>query len=206
MAKHIKTNYTKDIVKKGIENMALKELKSVATTIFSTANKRINRLKNSDTISPAWEGLKRRRPDKFTVGGKDLKSLQKEVADAIAFLNRPTSTVGGARAFTNKLEKQIGTRVTDKDYISSVFDLMHGIEERIPVELASNMIGTNDVLNMVIEEAVEQDINAINSESSSRDDFISKAVDKLTDMVDKIIRGGISDLDSALDDLQNRVY
>lgn len=188
--------------------MALKELKQGARQIFSTVNKRIDRLQNSNTVSPAWEGLKRRRggTGKFTIGNKDLKALQKELADAVAFYNRPTSTVGGARAFTNKLEKQIGTRVHDKDYVSYVFDLMHGIEERIPVELASNMIGTNDVLNLVIEEAVEQDINAINAESSLRDDFISKAVDKLTDMIDKTVRGSINDLDSALDDLQNRLY
>lgn len=207
MAKYVATNYSKKVVQKGIENMALKELRSVSKSLFNTANKRIDRLKASNMISPAWEGLKRRRSQEhFTSGGKDLKSLQKEVADAIAFLNRETSTVGGAKTFTKHLERVVGDRINDKDYINDVFDLMHGIEERIPVQLASNMIGTNDVLNYVIEEAVQENLSAINSEADSRDDFISKAVEKLVGMVDETVWKGIESLDKDLSEMQHRLF
>lgn len=207
MARYIRTNYTKELVKKGLEDVALKEAKQMAGALFATVNKRINRIIESGEISPAVEGLRRTRGNlKFTTGGKDLAGIQKEWAQAVAFYNLETSTLGGARNFTNKLRNVMGERVKDKEYVASVFDLLHGVEERLPLELASNMIGTNDILNNITEIAVDNDISSINADTRAREKFITEAIEKLTEQIDKTITGGISELDDALAQLQSQLF
>lgn len=201
-------NYSKKKVYDETEKNALKELRKTAKSLFSTVNKRMDRLQDSDTISPALEGLIKKRGGvkHFTSGGKDLKALEKEVAQAVAFYNRETSTVSGARHFTTRLKELIGDRVDDKDYVNDVFDLMHGVAERVPVKLERNMIGTNQILNEVIEEAVNQNISAINSDEQSRNDFITKMVQQVTDEVDDFMNETVQDLNESIKKANSKIF
>lgn len=190
-----------------IEKQALKELRRVSKNLFPIVNKRIDRLVNSNTVSPALEGLIKKRGAKhFTSGGKDLKALEKEVASAIAFYNRETSTVTGARHFTSRLQELIGNRIHDKDYINDVFDLMHGVAERVPVKLEKNMVGTNQILNEVIEEATSQNISAINSDEESRNEFITKLVKQLQKETKEAFFNGANDLERELKSQSSKIF
>lgn len=207
----IKVKFDEHKVRKEIEEMTRQELAKQATKLFSAVNKRIDRLQASNTISPALEALQRKRGDThFSARGKSLEALQDEYVEALSFSNLQTSTVSGARQYTNQLKSLLGDRIKDSDYVSSVFDLMHGVAERLPVELASNMIGTNDILNDVIETAIGENISELNASDSGRNDFIQKAIDKvMTDLKGLANRSANelgNSLENALSSARNKVF
>lgn len=203
----VKAAFNERKVRKEIEDMTKQELAKEANKLFSMVNKRIRRLKDSDTISPALEALQRKRGDaQFSTRGKDLKSLQDEYVQALSFSNLQTSTVRGARDYTKGLKSLLGEKIKDPDYVNAIFDLMHGVEERLPVELASNMIGTNDVLNDVIETAVGQNISELNATDGGRNDFIQKAIDKLMEQLKGLATSSASSLESSLNSARSKVF
>lgn len=203
----VKAVFNEQKVRKEIEEMTRQELAKEANKLFSMVNKRIRRLKDSDTISPALEALQRKRGNsQFSTRGKNLQALQDEYVEALSFSNLQTSTVNGARQYTRGLQDLLGDKIHDKDYISAIFDLMHGLEERLPVELASNMIGTNEVLNEVIETAVGQNISELNATSSGRNDFIQRAIDKLMEQLKGLANSSASSLESSLNSARNKVF
>lgn len=172
---------TRELVEMDVTHMVRSELAAIATPLFSTVNKRIKRLIDSDTVSPALEGLIRKRGvnPRFSARGKDLASLQREYAEALAWYNLNTSTVTGARQFTKKLQAKIGERVKDKEYVKSVFDLMHSVAERIPVMLAGNMIGTQDILNNIVEQYTADEITEFMSDADVQESIINEMVQEM---------------------------
>lgn len=203
----VKASFNEQKVRKEIEEMTRQELAKEANKLFSMVNKRIRRLKDSDTISPALEALQRKRGDsQFSSRGKNLQALQDEYIEALSFSNLQTSTVNGARQYTRELQDLLGDKIHDKDYISSIFDLMHGLEERLPVELASNMIGTNELLNEVIETAVGQNVTELNATTSGRNDFMQRAIDKLMEQLKGLANTSASSLESSLNSARNKVF
>lgn len=165
-----------------ITNMVRDELAPIASQVFSTVNKRISRIINSDVISPAYEALQRKRGDVyFHVGGKDLDELIQEYSEAVAFYNMPTGTVSGARPFTNNLKNMLGDRIDDKHYIASVFDMLHGIEDRLPIYLAQNMVGSEEILNRIIEENIDVSDWDLESMSAEQEAELSMMVQELID-------------------------
>lgn len=187
---------TAEAIATDIEEYTRDELAKVATVVFSTVNKRIQRLIDSDTISPAYEALLRKRDTHFSVGGKDRKDLVREYSEAVAFYNMTTGTVTGARAFTNNLKAKIGERVNDKEYINKVFDLLHGVEERLPVYLANNMIGTNEILDNIIESNVDWSSYSMDADADAREDEINAQIDAIIEQV----QGEIEDLQKSIPD------
>lgn len=73
---------------------------------FDMANKRIKRLQTEEkVISPALASI---NGDKFLVANSngDWEQLKKLYAEAVAFIRSPTSTLGGAREFTEHIKKE----------------------------------------------------------------------------------------------------
>lgn len=203
----VKASFNEQKVRKEIEEMTRQELAKEANKLFSMVNKRIRRLKDSDTISPALEALQRKRGNsQFSSRGKNLQALQDEYVEALSFSNLQTSTVNGARQYTRELQDMLGDKIHDRDYISAVFDLMHGLEERLPVELASNMIGTNELLNEVIETAVGQNVTELNATTSGRNDFMQRAIDKLMEQLKGLANTSASSLESSLNSARSKVF
>lgn len=186
MAKNYKLKINDEVLKKNVSDAlksteGLKELKKEARVIFSRVNKKLDRLKASNTVSPAYEGIIERHGTNFhfTYGGTNEESLQSLINEALIFESRQTSTIRGAKRFTNDLKDLIrGHDVNDEKYINSVFDTMHGVAERIPIELQKNMIGTDIILNTVIDRYVEDEISELSD--ADRDDLIDAIVDRLT--------------------------
>lgn len=198
MARRVYTDYKSIKTKKALEELSLKELKRMSHDLFAVANKRIRRLQNSDTVSPALNVIEKKRGDNpyFNIGSKNLKELQREYSEAIAFLNLETSTVTGSKRYEKKLKSYIGNDVDDST-VSYVFDLLHSIQERIPESIFGSVAGSIPILEQ-IQEILSEETNAnlseYESESAKRESIISDAIDKLTSMIDESVQHGINQL------------
>lgn len=170
---------TAKIVKTAVEDMSRKELAQAAKSLFSTVNKRIARLDKSDVISPALNALKQKRTPKFTSGGKDLKALQKEYAEALAFYNLTTSTVTGARNFTNNIKNVVGERIKDEKYVNRLFDTLHTVQGRMPQIFSSGRIGTDDIIQKIEESAENNEERIFSMDAAEREEELNRIVDEL---------------------------
>lgn len=77
-----------------------KEATKEMNRVISMANKRINRLRDSDVASNAFEQLQNQRENvKFSLQGKNFIQKKMEYMQAVDFLKSPTSTVLGAKQY-----------------------------------------------------------------------------------------------------------
>lgn len=203
------TDYKSIKTRKALEDLSLKELKRMSHDLFAVANKRIRRLQNKDVISPALNALNDRRSGHvtFTIGSKNLKQLQREYSEAMAFLNLETSTVTGAKRYEAKLKQYVGSDISDKN-ISYMFDLLHSIQERIPERVFGKVAGSMPILEQLqemLEDDTNSDVNTFESESEKREHIISEAIDKLVNEIDESVQRGQNALQSAADSF-NRLF
>lgn len=173
-SKRLENELARDITK-----LTQKEFRTQASHLFSAVNKRIKRLENSNVLSPALDALKKSDAGShFTVRGKSDSELINEYNRALAFYNLHTATVSGARQFTNELKNLLGDNL-DKDYISSIFDMMHTISERLGSSIMKGKIGTNEILQDLYENDFKNSMSAIKNNKTVREDFIMDAVNRL---------------------------
>lgn len=209
MAVRVYTDYKSIKTKKALEELSLKELKRMSHDLFAVANKRISRLQNKkDVISPALNALENRRGDnpKFTIGSKNLKQLQREYSEAMAFLNLETSTVTGAKQYENNLKSYVGD--ADDSTISYIFDLLHSVQERVPESVFGSLAGsvpTLEILTEILGQDTNSNISEFESESDKRESIISDAIDKLTSMIDEQVQHGKDVLQGMTNDF-NRLF
>lgn len=172
-----------DLVK-SMQDDTFKSLQKQAKTVFNRVNKRIRNIeKNKGLVSPAYNALVKKRGEAPRFGTKgsysDLKSLEKEYNLALSFDNMETSTVAGSRAYTNNLKSKLPLEKMSKDLVSNIFDVLHGLHERMPDFLYSNTLQYTDYLETVIEVSENTDFN-----NMSRDELetsITQAVQKLAE-------------------------
>ena len=107
-----------------LESMAInnpKVLRSMASTLASAANKRINRLENSGLQSPALSAFyDASATPRFTIKGVENAGLVSLIKTMKEFMNRETSTVKGARAWQQKsmeeLKKATGLEFDNQNF------------------------------------------------------------------------------------------
>ena len=83
-----------------------KTLRAAVQTLSSAVNKRVRRINAAGVISPAVRAVEQH--GKFTPKGKSRNQLLSEFVRAVNFLQSETSTVAGARKFTDKMRKNLG--------------------------------------------------------------------------------------------------
>ena len=83
-----------------------KTLRAALQVLSSAANKRVRRINAAGVISPAVRAVEQH--GKFTPKGKSRNQLLSEFVRAVNFLQSETSTVAGARKFTDKMRKNLG--------------------------------------------------------------------------------------------------
>lgn len=178
-SKRLENELARDIAK-----LTRKEFRQQASHLFSAVNKRIRRLENSSVLSPALDALnKSEGGSHFSVRGKSDSELIKEYNRALAFYNLNTATVTGARQFTNELKSVLGDDL-DKDYVSSIFDMMHSISERLGSSVMKGQIGTNQILQDLYENDFQNSMSAIKNNKQVREDFIMDAVNRLKKQIE----------------------
>lgn len=167
------------------KNPDMKEMIIESERLFDRVNKRIRNLeKNSKYISPALNALKNKRGDapRYGTSGTytNLNEYLKEVARAQEFTNLETSSVKGARSFTNNLKKQLNKKTNaklDDDFITMVFDTLHGVHERMPDLLYRVQLKYSDYMDVVIDTIEE------NENNDNLEDNIISAINKLTEKI-----------------------
>lgn len=87
-----------------------KTLRAAVQTLSDAANKRVRSINASGVISPAARAVEQH--GKFTPKGKNRNQLLSEFVRAVNFLQSETSTVAGARNFTDKIRKNLGLNKT----------------------------------------------------------------------------------------------
>ena len=87
-----------------------KTLRAAVQTLSSAANKRVRRINAAGVISPAVRAVEQQ--GNFTPKGKTRNQLLSEFVRAVNFLQSETSTVKGARKFTDNIRKNLGLNKT----------------------------------------------------------------------------------------------
>lgn len=182
---------TREIIKDVITDLTRQELAKKAKALFSTVNKRIARLQTSDVISPALNALEKKRIPKFTIGGKNLKELQKEYSEALAFYNLETGTVTGARVYTNQLKQYFGDKVKDKNFIAKTFDLLRTLKDRLP-ELYKNVYGKD--LQTIIQEDTNLQEKLYSENSIESEQAMTELIDKIIEQTTEQTQDQVEDL------------
>lgn len=182
-------------LKKEAQKGAYEQLKEQAKVVFNRVNKRIRNIENNkNIISPAYNVLKKKRGNapRFGTSGSyhDLKSLQKEYAQALSFDNMETSTVQGSRAYTDNLKSQLSLDTLDKSAINVIFEALHSLHERMPDILYNNLLKYTDYLETIVENTENIDFNSISNYETKVETLVNNAIDELTEkMSDKLNEG-----------------
>ena len=115
---------------KDIQQLSKKELKEQINTLNAVANKRIKRLQDKDLMSPAVQEI-----EQFRLKQSDTKQgLQKQLSQLTNFLDMKTSTIKGAREytqFTDDLAKKMNL-TPDKNARGKVWRVLEQYRETHP--------------------------------------------------------------------------
>ena len=112
VSKSLKQSVSKEIIK-AVEGSP--EMRKEIRRVFQIANRRIQNIEKSGVFSPAVASLGKgdvQGYSKFSVKGfgnigESWSQLKKEYGKAIAFLQQPTSTAQGAKAFEKQVQEQL---------------------------------------------------------------------------------------------------
>lgn len=188
-------------VEKIMKDDALQQMIKEGQQVFNRVNKRIRNIeRNNKLISPAYNALKKKRgiAPRFGTAGTyhDLDSLQREIALAQAFDTMETSTVAGARSFTNNLRSQLkagnGQKLSD-EFIGLIFDALHALHERMPDTLYKAQLKYADYLDSIVETAENIDFSKLET-AEQVEELVSRTIEHLSEEITKNINDRIDTL------------
>lgn len=164
--------------------------------IVNMANKRISRINADNTvISPALKALQKQGIDKFALRGQTWEQQKETYFMAIEYLNQESSSLGGARKFTNEFLEKSGLHSKGgspeqeekyREYASSIIDEYGGDV------MNNDRLMYNAVAQYFYDMKVEQAQNAI-EQGTMRDlasadrqmrDNANEVADAIADIVD----------------------
>lgn len=186
----------KGSVEEFVKDSTFEELEKQSKTLFSRVNKRIRTLERNKNkvISPSYLALKRDRGDAPRFGTKgsytNLQELQKEIAKALSFDNSETSTVQGAKAYTENLQNELNLANLDKDKITLIYDSLHALHERMPDVLYSGLLSYSEYLDKIIETDENLALDDSLEKKEQLEEIVGKAIDELTNKVSDLLGSG----------------
>lgn len=164
--------------------------------VVNMANKRISRINADNTvISPALKALQKQGIDKFALRGQTWEQQKETYFRAIEYLNQESSSLGGARKFTNEFLEKSGLQSKGsspeqqekyREYASSIID-EYGSDV-----MNNDRLMYNAVAQYFYDMKVEQAQNAI-EQGTMRDlasadrqmrDNANEVADAIADIVD----------------------
>ena len=131
-----------------------KTLRAAVQTLSSAANKRVRHINAAGVISPAVRAVEQH--GNFTPKGKSRNQLLSEFVRAVNFLQSETSTVAGARKFTDKMRKNLGLNKAataeeinneHKNYWNTYTDLYNNAQNL----WTHSRLGSNDVQQKILD-------------------------------------------------------
>lgn len=197
----------KGSIQEFVKNSTFEELEKQSKTLFSRVNKRIRSLERNGNkvVSPSYLALKRDRGEAPRFGTKgsysNLQELQKEIAKALSFDNSETSTVRGAKAYTENLQNELDIKNLDKDKISLIYDSLHALHERMPDVLYSGLLSYSEYLDKIIETDEQLVLDDNLDKEEQLEEIVTKAIDELTNKVSDLMGTGTDILSMGYDRL-----
>lgn len=155
-----------------------KTLRAAVQTLSDAANKRVRRINNAGVVSPAVRAAEQQ--GKFTPKGKNRNQLLSEFVRAVNFLQSETSTVRGARKFTDKIRKNLGMNKTataedldneNKKFWNTFLDLYNNAQN----------LWTHSILGSQVVKQVLTDIRSENPNATWQEiaNLAQKTLDKM---------------------------
>lgn len=136
------------------ETMKRNELAKQLQPTIDAANKRLKRLQEMQTLSPALNSVME-SGGKFSIKGKSRNEVLKEASRAIAFINMKTSTVGGAKQFEKGFSAKLSNKAKDitNEQRKLLFDSFRKLQQISPVGL--NIYGSDRLIRMLADEVTD---------------------------------------------------
>lgn len=137
------------------ETMKRNELAKQLQPTIDAANKRLKRLQEMQTLSPALNSVME-SGGKFSIKGKSRNEVLKEASRAIAFINMKTSTVGGAKQFEKGFSAKLSNKAKDitNEQRKLLFDSFRKLQQISPVGL--NIYGSDKLIRMLADEVTDE--------------------------------------------------
>ena len=153
------------------EKMKRDEFVKKLQPTIDAANKRLKRLENMKTLSPALNSVME-SGGKFSLKGKDRNAAIKEASRAITFINMKTSTISGAKQFEQSFQKKLSNKAQGitNDQRKLLFDSFRKLEQISPVGL--NIYGSDRLIRLLADEVVDEKYDFNNA--------MNKALNELT--------------------------
>lgn len=195
IAKGLKNKISKEIIQ-SVEGSS--EMRKEMRRVFQQANRRIQNVEKSGVFSPAVAALGKqdiKTYSKFTVSGfgntgDDWKSLKKEYAKAVSFLNQPTSMASGARDF----EKQVKQQMNVKDDLWNVVrDTVLGNYNSVSSELLL-ALPYSDFMQEVYTRAKDSSAEQLEREAMEIADNLQQNIENTADSIAEGVSTIIEDL------------
>lgn len=188
-------------VEKVLKDDALRQMVREGRTLFDRVNKRIRNIeRNKSIISPAYNALRKKRGSapRFGTSGtySNLDELQKEIAMAREWDNFETSSVAGARTFTNNLRSELNVKSgqkLSKEFINLIFDSLHALHERMPDVLYKNQLKYTEYLDTIVERAENVDLSGLD-DAEQVEELVTNAIEKLSAQITTEINNSIDAL------------
>lgn len=187
--KGVKNKLKKDIIN-SIEGS--KEMREDIRKVFQQANRRIQNIEKAGLFSPAVASLGKgdvKGYSKFSVKGfgntgDDWKTLKKEYAKAVSFLNQPTSMASGARQF----EKQVKNSMhIDDDLWKGIRDSILGGYNSVSSELLL-ALPYSDFVQDVYNRATQSSSEQIESDAKKIADELQKNINDTAEETAEVIK------------------
>ena len=135
--------------------MRRKDLIAEMQPTIDAANKRLKRLQEMETLSPALNSVMQ-SGGKFSIKGKTRNEILKEASRALAFINMKTSTVMGAKQFEKNFVAKLSNKSKNisNDQRKTLFDSFRKLQQISPVGL--NIYGSERLVRMLADEVVDE--------------------------------------------------
>lgn len=155
--------------------------------VFQMANRRIQNIEKSGLFSPAVASLGKgdvKGYSKFSVSGfgntgSDWKTLKKEYAKAVSFLNQPTSSASGAREFEQQVKSQMNI---DDDLWKAVRDEIIGNYNAVSSKLLL-ALPYSDFMQEVYSRATKSSGTQMEQEATQIADMLQQNIEETAESV-----------------------
>lgn len=174
------------------------ELRKEMRRVFQMANRRIQNIESAGLISPAVMALEKegvKGYSKFTVKGfgntgDDWRQLKKEYAKAISFLQKPTSTAEGARAFEEYTKARVN--IDPKLYNALREKIIYHAEEY--EQRLRNARPYADMIEQIYDEASTSASNQMENEAEQIQNALQNSIDNTAEGIASNIDANIKNL------------
>lgn len=167
-----------------------REIREEIAKVFNVANKRLKRIQSSGVISPAVMSLggadhfslkgfsNYDNPEMFGKNSKSFTQLKREYARAVAFIQQPTSTLGGAKDYEKNLQSRLD--LTEEQFTGMKDRLTQGITNSVGAILSQLPY---KFLTEEIYDTAEDVSDQIEEESQRIEEQLTNDIEKIGDEI-----------------------